>query len=187
MSLKEDVMKKLLIFMLVFGLASTANAIVIGDIELSFNGVINGSPDVTEYTVAPSDFFEIDVWGNLATTAYVNIHDGTSGFVPAPNVTIGAGVIYAAAGEDATIQAGPPAHAWVSAADLTGTPLDTVVAGKHFSWEIHCDEEGDVYIDLISLDRATVYDSIIVHQIPEPATIALLGLGSLFLMRRRRK
>ena len=183
-------MKKLLILMLVLGLTSAANAvIVIGDIELSFNGAINGSPDVTEYTVSVSDTFEIDVWGNLAATGYdafVNIHDGTTGYVVSPLVSIGTGVVYAAAGLDAVIQAGPPAHTWVKALDLTGDPPGiNIVAGKHFSWDLHCEGEGDVYIDLISLDRQTVYDSIIVHQIPEPMTIILLGLGGLLLRRRK--
>ena len=38
----------------------------------------------------------------------------------------------------------------------------------------------------VILDLTTVLDTITITQIPEPMTIALLGLGSLFLLRRRK-
>jgi hypothetical protein len=72
----------------------------------------------------------------------------------------------------------------------------------------HCEEPTDVTISLVAAglgitrleyDAAknvigqtviyapgTVMDSIIVHQIPEPMTMSLLGLGGLALLRRRR-
>jgi len=72
----------------------------------------------------------------------------------------------------------------------------------------HCEEETDVIIDLVAMGDliywtydetgtktgsqviaagGTTLDSIhVVQVIPEPATVVLLGLGSLSLMRRRR-
>jgi hypothetical protein len=88
----------------------------------------------------------------------------------------------------------------------------------------HCEEEGDVYVDLIAysdiivwdmsigvtysyyaygtyylyygitgyttstiIEEGTIIDSILIHQIPEPATIAVLSLGSLFVFIKRKK
>jgi hypothetical protein len=52
----------------------------------------------------------------------------------------------------------------------------------------HCDGPGDVVVSLVhfNADFAVdgVMDSIVIHQIPEPMTMGLLGLGGLFLRRR---
>jgi len=47
----------------------------------------------------------------------------------------------------------------------------------------HCLGLGDVEIVLMNAS-AVVIDSFIIHQVPEPVTIALLGLGGLLLRRR---
>jgi len=47
----------------------------------------------------------------------------------------------------------------------------------------HCTAVGDAQILLFDADGAQI-DSFIIHQVPEPVTIALLGLGGLFLRRR---
>ncbi len=73
--------------------------------------------------------------------------------------------------------------------------------------DLHCVEATDVVVELIApygisrllhnasgvvtgsekiIQDGTVMDSIVIHQIPEPMTMSLLGLGGLALLRRRR-
>lgn len=52
-------------------------------------------------------------------------------------------------------------------------------------FEFGCDGIGDVTITLWNSDLTAVLDTITITQIPEPMTIALLGLGGLFLRRRK--
>ena len=47
----------------------------------------------------------------------------------------------------------------------------------------HCDGEGDVTLYLVD-NNGEVADSQVIHQIPEPMTLALLGLGGLLLRRK---
>ncbi|MFC1738650.1 PEP-CTERM sorting domain-containing protein [Planctomycetota bacterium] len=77
------------------------------------------------------------------------------------------------------------------------TLLDNIV--------LHCLEATDVILELVAFSdqvylddtteemtmipghgQGTILDRLTIHQIPEPATIALLGLGGLFLRRRRK-
>ena len=68
---------------------------------------------------------------------------------------------------------------------------------------VHCLGPGDVTLSLIAAgpvyyhddtagafstlyQAGTILDSIVIHQVPEPATLALLGLGGLFLRRRKK-
>jgi hypothetical protein len=91
---------------------------------------------------------------------------------------------------------------WSTSANTVGpyTLMDGLV--------FHCDEPTDVIIDLIAYGlvgyvlytgdppedagleviytKGTIIDSIHVTQIPEPATLVLLGLGALGLFRRRK-
>jgi len=49
----------------------------------------------------------------------------------------------------------------------------------------HCDAPGDVTIAIVD-DNGEILDSQVIHQVPEPMTIALLGLGSLVLVKFRK-
>ncbi len=73
-------------------------------------------------------------------------------------------------------------------APLTGTLVDEIV--------LHCDYVGDVLLTLANIYQddnygnplppvIQVFDTQIIHQIPEPMTLGLLGLGGLFLRRRK--
>ena len=69
-------------------------------------------------------------------------------------------------------------------ASLTPIPLDGVLVDNII---FRCDDLGDVTLSLISDDFATVYDTQVIHQIPEPATLLLLGLGALILAKKARR
>ena len=73
------------------------------------------------------------------------------------------------------------------AADMT-EPFDSIQAGVWFEFTVYGAAVGDVYtVDLYASDFATILDTGYVYcVIPEPMTIAMLGLGALFLLRRRK-
>jgi copper(I)-binding protein len=50
----------------------------------------------------------------------------------------------------------------------------------------HCDGPGDATIALVD-DDGQIVDSQVVHQIPEPATMMLLGLGGVLAAIRRKR
>ena len=66
-------------------------------------------------------------------------------------------------------------------------PLNTVLFGGIM---FHCETQpGDAFVHLYTINNTTgaytLRDTVIVHQIPEPATIMLLCLGGLLLRRKK--
>ena len=68
----------------------------------------------------------------------------------------------------------------VDASEPYTTPDGLVIDGLIFK----CLGDGDVVLTLTDADLG-VLDAVTIHQIPEPLTLGLLGLGGLFLRRRR--
>ena len=68
-------------------------------------------------------------------------------------------------------------------------PGETAPPGVYFdNFIFHCEQPGDAMIKLwITPDGVTMtlQDTVIIHQIPEPASMLLLGLGGLLLRRRK--
>jgi len=176
-------MKKLLVVMLVLSMASMANAAL----WITVNG---GTDDIT---ISPSDTVAISIWGDgtsdqseymlgidnanpLAGTfnldsavilytgsdAYINFTEAEFALIYSPGVAIGL--------NDVPTPGNPKAP-------LNGELVSTII--------LHCDGEGLVILDLLNPDWDVVLDSVSITQLPEPITLSLLGLGGLFLRRRK--
>ena len=169
-------MKKLLVLMLVLGMAAGANA----TIKLSVGG--QDAPD--EIYIVPCTTIVIDITSNDAEPygswlVLENAPSTLGEFVPP-------GRIMPAAGKDASmIDYGPQGYpGWWLCEAKSFDPGLPVIAGKHFEMDFHCTDYGDVIITLRSYDETEV-DRLVIHQIPEPVSMVLLGLGGLLLRRRK--
>jgi len=188
--------------MLVLGLASVANAglvdVVIdtangGHLDNNANGIIDASDDIrikitTSLMLAGFDL-DLNVLGPATLGEYVvgatlgpgatglagnHVSDGMGGMMWVYSGIVGNSIPTMA---DATFGAG-----------MTG---DLV-----WALTLHCDGPGPVNVNL-TLGAGASYDvggyvvtpadlnHLVIQQIPEPATIALLGLGCLLLRRRK--
>jgi hypothetical protein len=164
--------------------------------QISINGDWN--PVDSEVTVLPSDQLVLDIWtdaaipdaptwalycdttlGSISGGAYVGPDDGGNilGFIM--DDAVGNGIV-------------PPAGqngVWGGIAVFAGSgvPADTLLYDEIV---FHCENIGETVISLGLVNPDTgeiieVMDQVVIHQIPEPATIALLGLGGLLLRRKK--
>jgi hypothetical protein len=180
-------MKKLLVLMMVLAMAGMANAALL----LSVDGVVD--PPDTQIEIAPSDEVIIDIWGDGLTDPYafllgIAAGDGSKGSLDISGAT----VLYP--GSEAAIMEfddqgtadmlgleNPFVYIELTDVAIPPAPLDgTLVDGIVF----HCEALGDVTLVLLDGD-GMVMDTQVIHQIPEPMTVALLGLGGLLLRRRK--
>jgi hypothetical protein len=198
-------MKKLLALALVCALSMVANAAFVISVE--------GQPNPGEITVMPSDYvkLDIDLVGKIVGADLSLIVEGR-GVIDVADITFpNNGAMPNEYNIPFYAWGGAPA---VAATDLNGPQFlgigmfasQGVRAVGPFTVAdnimFHCEEEGDVTITLVSgigqfglvnmgadgnIANGDILDTLIIHQIPEPMTMALLGLGGLGLLRRRRR
>jgi hypothetical protein len=193
-------MKKLFVLMLVVSLATVASA----ELKISVNGQVD--PADTEVTLRVGETAVIDIWGDGGTAT----PHGPWLFVQGPGSIDGGQMLYAADAGLAYYQdleqmaeelQTPPADLLAQMAAAVGLPdavdmsyivlADGVVPPRALEGTLVdgigflCTDVGDVTLTLFAEDLATVLDTQVIHQIPEPITVALLGLGGLFLRRRK--
>ena len=171
-------MKKLLVLMLVLGITSMATA----GLTLTVNGL---PAEDSTIVLNPSDVIMIGLYNDGSvdkTIGYLTIDGG-------PGSWTGAYVIN---NPPASGNASTYAYLYPYPSALNGFVfLNADADPGHINgigilgeFEFHCDDIGDVLISYN--DSATgLMDTLIIHQIPEPMTIGLLGLGGLFLRRRK--
>ena len=183
-------MKKLLVLALVLAMAGMANA------AITFSTLsANPGTSVEEVTLAPSDTIVIDIYATDVIeqgSMYVGMVLGGEG---GGHLDISQAVVnyvgspsWVAWNEDAGIEEllGTIPYSVQTLETDNQPPIDDVVGQLFSNIIFHCDEAGiDVTIGLFSGSDGSMLDSIIVHQTPEPITIGLLGLGAMFLRRRK--
>jgi len=169
-------MKKFLVMLTMLATISTA-----GMLQLSVNGATNGADnDMATTLEGPSGTMMIDVYAGDGFK--VNWDLGVKG----PGSLGGLGTLHVPPS---------PAGGFIDYGSYGGynryigfrmsTDTNAAAAGVWWDDEFHCDGPGIVTIALIDTSSLAVLDTITVTQIPEPMTVALLGLGGLFLRRRK--
>jgi len=183
-------MKKLLVIAVVLSFATGANAALNLAIDVNA-GPWNGSD-----SVGPSDTIKLTLSTDAALTSgmlntYTNISlgDGSSGNFPATGWLVGAGSVNPDGNgglnvffNSATLFPFGAGNIW----DVTfhvpdGTPgsTDIVIDANAGEWSgVNTGVGGNT-------DTGLPYT--VIHVTPEPLTLSLLGLGSLALIRRRRR
>lgn len=190
-------MKKLVVLMLVLGLCSVTNAAI----KISVGGVVD--PPDTQVILNESDNVIIDIHGlapaqpSPGDTFFlgINVLNGEYGSldislatIPYPGNTTGISWLDNAA-VAAMFGVENPFVIFdlmdlVTPPDIPKPLLGLLVDNIKF----HCDGYNQIPTDVtlsVFDSSGTLLDTQVIHQIPEPITIALLGLGGLFLRRRK--
>lgn len=189
-------MKKLCVLMLVLGLASLANA----QLQISVHNNPAGgenwdpmNPEASQITLLPGQTLLLDIW--TTTDIYSGVGEGyfVLGVLPSSGTLAGGNSLYP---DDAQYYSGlgndylPNGEQGdllaigtfrTETSPITGTLVNQIL--------FTCAGVGDAVINLYETDwtTPTLLDSVTIHQIPEPMTITLLGLGGLLLRRRMKK
>ena len=203
-------MKKLLILMLVFAMASLASAGML-DLMITSQGPVDWDPqgapvtnpiDPTKViTLQPSEWIDLDIFwispGIELFTASVDIDVTGPGTLNMDYLTWPQGV-WDVGFSQITENVAGKSYTIELVAALFGLPgqVDPVIALDHILF--HCDGPGGVLITLtenpttstggsmdFNGDPVELGPAVQVSQVPEPATIALLSLGGLLLRRRK--
>jgi hypothetical protein len=194
--IKEKVMKKLLVLVLVLSMASVASA----TLQISIDGDPN--PIDTEIYLDESDTLILDIWTNadigpFGGEDWMLVCDAQlatiSGGVTTVIADVANDILGLAPGAEGVL---PPAGQEGIAGFLANLGFDTVPAGTKLvdDIEFHCevgDPPNDVVVSLYHMVSGQVpgpgdlLDQVVIHQIPEPMTMLLLGLGGVGLLRRR--
>ena len=177
--------------MLVLGMASLANATL--QLAISVDG--DDDPLDSEYTIAPSEHLELDIHGSTdagESVYWMMLVKDAEGTITGGNAAAGSlsSIFPAYYTVDSMGYMGIDSEVYNG---ISGSIADVgAIAGPVLVdlIDFHCEAPGDATVELWtgasdSTGAYTLVDTAVIHQIPEPMTMVLLGLGGLFLRRRK--
>jgi hypothetical protein len=193
---RRQMMKKVLVLLLIFALASVASAALQISAHMVGGGEIMGpqgpvdpfNPQDSEIVLHPSEEIWLDIWTNADIVPGEGEGYWALAVLPTEGQIFGGIKLL----EDGTIYDGSIAYTapldgvWggLSLANMSLIPAGEVIFDQII---FHCEAPGDATIVLLRdiFSNPVEEDRLVIHQVPEPMTIALLGLGGLFLRRRK--
>ena len=173
-------MKKLLVLILVLGLCSTANAMLTA-IEID----VDGSHADSSVSVAVSGTISLEIYSGSDTDTgygYLAIEDNGLYSLSNGQVTTNAGDKGSWTGPF-TMPTYVPGYNLLELG-VSKSASGTITAGTMFLIDFTAGSSTGT-VDVVLYDESLVTMDSTTIIIPEPMTIALLGLGGLFLRRRR--
>jgi len=184
-------MKNVLIVFTVLAMASVANA----TLSLSVNGRTDQPDSTIELKVSEVAVIDVHslnekaVWTNMIVLEGLGSADLSA--MSIIDLGIGQFIVDATGNPDAmafvrSLGYNPFALTYSELVHVSGEPMAIPNGVMIDGIKLHCEGyPGDVIVSLLDGADGTRLDQVIIHQIPEPITLSLLGLGGLFLRRRK--